>query len=435
VHLHSGRNRSRDSSVALIPLVDPTPLLFAFPWLALMLFAVLVARFPSELPDASQTVDDDRLPSVSIVVPARDEALNIVSCLRSLVDSDYPDFEVIVVDDRSTDDTAGLARSVHRGNATRVMVVEGEVLPDGWLGKPWACGQGARVASGSLLLFTDADTTHGPTLLRRAVVGLHDERADLLTLVGRQLMESFWERLVQPQIFFMMLLRFPDFERAARNGRWRDAVANGQYLLFPRESYDRLGGHEVVKDEVVEDMALAQHVKRAGMRLRIRSAESGLSTRMYRSLPDLVEGWSKNIVTGGQQSLPRGLRSIAAPVSFFAGVLLWLVAPAVLLLWLAGGHVAFGGVDLAVGGQDVMTEAARIGFDAPVLIWAAAVYALSAAHWAWFSRRMGTSAWYGLLYPLGAAVGAWIFLRSWRRGRTVVWKGREYELPPVHERA
>ena len=141
---------------------------------------------------------------------------------------------------------------------------EGAELPDDWIGKPWACHQGAAVATGDLLLFTDADTTHGPALLARAVAGLREEKADLLTVLGRQLMETFWGRLVTPQIFLAMLLRFPDFERAAKSRRWRDAIANGQYLLFTRSCYEALGGHEAGKGRVVEDHRRAQLVKGTG---------------------------------------------------------------------------------------------------------------------------------------------------------------------------
>ena len=112
----------------------------------------------------------------------------------------------------------------------------------------------------------------GPQMLTRAIAGLREDGADLMTVMGQQLMESFWERLVQPQIFLLMLFRFPDFERAAKNSRWRDAIANGQYILFPRRAYDEIGGYASVRGEVVEDMALAMLVKREGKQLRIRSA-------------------------------------------------------------------------------------------------------------------------------------------------------------------
>ena len=409
-----------------------TPFLLATPWLALLLFVRFVARVPSELPPfdeashaapfppysaaelTSPALPDTPPARVSIVVPARNEAVNIVACLRSLAASEYPDFEIVVVDDRSDDRTAELARSVPRGNAERIVVLDGQLLPPGWLGKPWACRQGAIEARGELLLFTDADTTHGPRLLARAVAGLQQEGADLLTVVGRQLMESFWERLVQPQVFLVMLLRFPDFERVARNDRWRDAIANGQFLLFRAGAYTRIGGHESVRDEVAEDLALAQRVKRAGLRLRIRSAEHDLATRMYRSLGQLVEGWSKNIVMGGLQSFPPVLRPLVPPASFFGGIGLWIVAPLVLLLRATGL-----GPDLPPG----------------LVLWAATVYGLSAVLWCWFTRAMKAPLAYGLLYPLGAAVGSFIFLRAWIRGRTVEWKGRRYRLPPLSERA
>lgn len=396
-----------------------TPLLLALPWLALVAFVLFVVREPEELPSPASAgvVSDDEAPLASVIVPARNEAENIERCLQSLARSSYPRFELIVVDDRSGDDTAALARRVDRGAARRLVVVDGEELPTGWLGKPWACWQGAQIADGDLLLFTDADTVHEPALLGRAVAGLAEERADLLTIMGRQIMETFWERLVQPQVFLTMACRFPRFERMAKNDRWRDAIANGQYLLFRRDVYDVIGGHEAVRDEVAEDLALAQHVKRAGYALRIRGASADLATRMYTSLPHLVEGWSKNIVMGGLQTFPRWMRPLVAPVSFSLGVVLWLVPPAALITSVAG----------------------RIGLvDAPGdgwLFWSVAVCALSVGLFTHFTRRMGAPAVYGLLYPLGALVGVLIFLRSWIRGRRVVWKGRSYRLPPASERA
>lgn len=391
-----------------------TPLLLALPWIVLPVLFQLVVRFPREVPEGWSSP----APRVSVVVPARNEALNIVTCLESITASTYPDFEVLVVDDRSEDLTGSLARSVDVGNARRLLVIDGEELPEGWLGKPWACLQGRRQATGDLLLFTDADTTHSEDLLRKAVAGLVEDEADLLTLTGRQLMESFWERLVQPHIFLMMLLRFPNFEKTARNRRWRDAIANGQFLLFTSQAYDRIGGHESVRDEVVEDLALAQQVKRAGLALRIRGAEHDLATRMYRSLPELVAGWSKNIATGGLQSFPRWSRPVVAPVSFVGGVGLWLVPPAVLLV--AGCQALAGWVG---------------PFGEAWVLWAASVYASSVLLWARFSHRMGVAPWYGFLYPLAGLVGSWIFLRSWVRGSRVEWKGRAYRLPPISERA
>lgn len=384
------------------------PLLLTLPWVAVVLFLLLVARPPRELPPVP--AGSAPRPFVSVIVPARDEAVNIEACVRSIAATAYASFEIVVVDDRSTDGTADIVRSLDRGNAHGLRLVAGADLPDGWLGKPWACHQGAAVAAGELLLFTDADTRHGPDLLARAVAGLGEEGADLLTVIGRQLLESFWERVVQPHIFFMMLVRFPRIERTATRGPWREAIANGQYMLFRRSAYDDVGGHESVKDEVVEDLALAQRVKRAGLRLRIRGAESELATRMYRSLAHMVEGWSKNLFTGGLQSLPPWIRIVVLPITLAMGVTLWIVPPLALL----GALVGLGGSGLVV--------------------WSATAVALSAAVWTTFVRLMGVPAGYGLLYPLGAAVGGYILARSWVRGRRVEWKGRRYLLPPLSSR-
>lgn len=381
------------------------PLLFASPWLAILAFLVLRVRLPRPLPVHAPA----STPLVSIVVPARDEAVNIGSCVGSLVCSRYPDFEVVVVDDRSADGTGELARAVGTGNARRVEVVEGADVPPGWMGKPWACWQGARVARGTVLLFTDADTVHGPDLLERAVAALQEEKADVVTVAGRQLMGSFWERLVQPQVFLSMTFRFHDLERAALRGRWRDVVANGQFMLFRREAYDALGGHEAVKGEVVEDLALAQLTVRGGLRLCVRMAEGSFATRMYRSLAELVDGWSKNIVTGGLQSMPPAVRPFVVPVSVLSGFTLWLLPP----LALAASFMGVGGESLWV--------------------WSASAVGLSLVIWMGFTARMGAPFWYGLLYPLGAAVWLAIFLRSWSRGRHVEWKGRSYVLKDLSE--
>ena len=342
---------------------------------------------------------------MSVIVPARNEAHNIGRCLASLVASDYPSFEVIVVDDGSEDDTADIVRAMATSGPVDLRLVPAGELPAGWLGKPWACHRGAEAARGELLLFTDADTRHAPDLLGRAVAGLDEDRPDLLTVIGSQLMESGWERLVQPQIFMMMLFRFPDLDRTARSASWRDAIANGQYLLFRREAYEAVGGHAAVRSEIAEDLALAQRVKRSGLRLGIRGAREGLATRMYRSLRELREGWSKNLYVGGLQTLPPWIRPLTAPLSLAAGIGLWVVPPLLLVLSLFG-H-----------GNTLL------------LVWATTVCAISFLVWSVFVREMDVPLGYALLYPVGAAVGAYIFARSWARGRRVEWKGRHYTLP------
>jgi chlorobactene glucosyltransferase len=389
-------------------------LLLVLPWIAAMLYVVAWVRLPRPLdadgPEASGSAGDGTggaLPFVSVVIPARDEAHNIERVVATVAASDYPDFEIVVVDDRSADGTAGLARAVPRGNARRILVVDGEPLPDGWLGKPWACRQGARWASGSVLLFTDADTVHGPDLLARAVSALRTSRADAVPVVGRQLMGSVWERLVQPQVFVNMVVRFRDQSRPLPPERWRDAIANGQYILLPREVYDAIGGHAAVKSEVVEDLRLAQILVRGGRTLEVRRAEESFATRMYRDLGELVRGWSKNIVLGGLQTLPPGLRPFTPPAMLLSAAALWLAPPLALVAALLG----VGGSGLAV--------------------WAVGAVGVSLLFWCLVTRRFGAPWAYGLLYPLGSAVVWYIVLRSWTGMGRVEWKGRQYRAAPA----
>lgn len=378
------------------------------PWLGFIAFLVLFVRLPRPLPGLRKSVGSPiPLPRVSVIIPARNECANIEKVLSSLAASDYPDFEIIVVDDGSDDGTGELARAVPAGNADFIRVVEGEPLPAGWLGKPWACHQGALAASGELLLFTDADTWHGPQLLRRSAVALRQDDAHMLSIAGRQLMESFWERLVQPQIFTGMLFRFRSQREPRRPDQWRSAIANGQYIFTTRRVYEEEGGHAAVKGEVVEDLRMAQRWVRRGRRVSLRMAEDSFATRMYRNLQELVDGWSKNVVLGGMATLPEGwLRRVTPVAAVVISALLWIVPPLVLLV---------GTVGLAPAG---LTD------------WAGTVVVISVLSWMLITWRMGAPPLYGLLYPLGAGVATWIFARAWLRGGSVEWKGRAYDVAP-----
>ncbi len=383
--------------------------LATLPWVLVLGFLVLRVRLPHRLPPAPDTVDGGWR-RVSVVVPARNEERNIERVVRSLAASDYPALEVVVVDDRSEDRTTEVARAVASelaGSGVEIRVVEGADLPEGWLGKPWACHQGGLAATGDYLLFTDADTRHSPGLLRRVVADLEGSRADVMSLMGRQLMETFWERIVQPQIFTSLLFRYTNVRDPHPPEKWRDAIANGQYIFFRRAVWEAIDGHAAVKGEVVEDMKMAQHLVRSGYDLEIRMAEDGFATRMYETLDELVRGWSKNVILGGTATIPPGLLRRVAPAGIFAGtVFLWLMPPALLVTGLVGAAPS-------------------------VTTWGWIVVGTSAAFWAAVSARMGVSPVYGVAYPVGAAIGAWIYLRAWIRGGNVEWKGRTYRVRGV----
>jgi chlorobactene glucosyltransferase len=378
------------------------PLLAFSPWIALVVYCLIKVRLPRRLPEVDAT--DRAGPLVSVIVPARNEGRSIRSCVESICASDYAEFEVIVVDDRSDDATLDLARSIPPNRARRVMAVEGQDLPEGWMGKPWACAQGARVAEGDLLLFTDADTVHAPELLGSAVAGMAEDESDALTLMGRQIMETFWERLVQTHMMAAIVFRFPNPGKPRPPERWRDAIANGQFILFDRAVYDEIGGHEAVKGEIVEDQRLAQILCRSGKRLAVREAEAVLATRMYRSLGELIEGWSKNMSLAARQAVPPWAGPIALPTGILVDVVMWMVPPVVLLL------------SLVRGGPSTWW------------IWSISVTAFSVIVWSVIAWRLRAPLWTGLFYPLAAGVVNYIFVRSWIRGGHIEWKGREYRV-------
>ncbi len=363
----------------------------------------LFVRVPPDLGPVPEQGREE-LPSVSVIVPARNEAPNISTLLQSLVTQEYPDFEILVVDDRSDDGTPELVKATARGNATSLRLIPGETLPHGWFGKPWACLQGARQAKGEVLLFTDADTHHGPQLLLEAVAAMEAEGADVLTLLGRQVMGSFWERLLQPQFFMLLAARYPRVGRPRSQRRWRHAIANGQYLLFRQDVYAAMGTHEVVKGEVVEDMRLAQLLVKGGWRVLVREGR-GLRTRMYHSLGGLIEGWGKNIATGALQSTARWLLPIILPLSLLVGVGLWVLPPS-LLVWA-----------LVTGTEGILLDFSILTTGFGVVYWGLGTWV------------MGANPLFGFLYPLGSMVGAFIFVRSWFRGGEIQWKGRRYEMP------
>ncbi len=335
-----------------------------------------------------------------MVVPARNESATIVTVVRSILGTTYHPIELLVVDDRSTDNTAALVTSF---SDDRLRLVAGQELPDGWYGKPWACYQGYQAAQGKILLFTDADTEHHPELLEHAVGALLMERAGLVTVSPLQRCVTFWERVVMPQIWFLLALRYhPPAVNRARNAR--DVIANGQFILVTRQAYEAAGTHAAVRHEVAEDLALAQAFLRHGQKLHFAFAERLMETRMYQNLGQLIEGWSKNIYLGGRRSFPeQPLLRALVPLMLVVAMVFWLIPPSLLAL----GWIEPGLRRLVAG-----------GFLGSIL---------SALFWMILCRQMRIPAIYGVAYPLGALMALYIIARStWRGGRKVEWRGRVY---------
>lgn len=232
-------------------------------------------------------------PTISIIVPARNEEASIATCLDSLVSQTGVTFEIIVVDDHSTDRTHEIAASFAAAHADNVRVIEAGPLPDGWTGKNNAVVTGAREAHGEWLLFTDADTAHLPGSLARALAEAQEYRADLLSYSPEQIAITFWEMAVLPVVFAELARQYPPSKVSDPNSL--EAAANGQYILIKREVYEAVGGHAAVAGEILEDVAIARAVKRAGFKIRFRYADDAVRTRMYRNFRQLREGWTKNL--------------------------------------------------------------------------------------------------------------------------------------------
>jgi chlorobactene glucosyltransferase len=275
-------------------------------------------------------------------------------------------------------------------------------LPDGWFGKQWACQTGADTARGELLLFTDADTAHGRELLTRSVNASRERGAALFTVAGRQEMETFWEKVVQPFVFAILLGRFGSLELMSRSTNPRSKIANGQFLLFTRAAYDAVGRHEGVRSHVAEDLMLAQRCAALGLPMHMVLGREHLSTRMYTSLAEIRRGWGKNVYAAGRDTMPPWLHAVARYV-YPLPALMTLLPTVLLVAALAGG---------AGGG---------------VLAAAAIAQGVTALFWLGIYRYTQLSSVWALSYPLAAIVFGWILGEAAWRGSAVTWKGRAYE--------
>jgi len=364
--------------------------LLAAPWILVLL--VILYRSATRRPRLRDYEPLFSGPLVSVIIPARNEARNIERCVRSILATQYTPIEVIVVDDRSIDGTAEI---VEPAAGKRLRLVRGDDLPEGWFGKQWAIVQGYRAAKGELLLFADADTRHEPELIPRAVRSLQSERVDLFSVMPRQEMKTFWERLIQPHVFLALETGVGSFSRVNRTRTPWSAIANGQFILTSRSAYESVGTHEAVRDTVVDDVKLAQAYVHTGKDIFLVHGEEFMLTRMYGSLREILAGWTKNLAQGAPlMAPPIALIQTLLPYLMWLPALFWIAPPVV---WVLTGW-----------------SAAMIATLVALVTWIA-IYAINRA-----------PAWYAVLYPLGAAIVAFIMIRSALRGGKIEWRGRMY---------
>jgi len=350
-------------------------------------------------------------PLISICIPARNEEGNIQACVTAILAQDYPNFELIVVDDRSVDNTPKILERiamVENLHNAHLQIIHGSDLPPGWAGKPHALYQASTACSqrSEWLCFVDADTFLAPQAVSSCYVKAVETGADLFTIMTRQITGSFWEKVVMPLVLTALSVGFSP--RKVNDPARRDAVANGQFILFRRTVYEAIGGHERVKDQIVEDKAISEQVKWNGHRLIVADGVKVAGTRMYTSLPTMWEGWTKNIYLG--------LRDHPAMLLLGAfGAFLSLVAALFLPAWPVLGWFWLQ--------HDGGWMAAAVTVESLVL-WGGLILARVQV-----AGRMGIVRWYALTTPLGAGVFAAMMLTSaWKvlSGQGVTWRGRRY---------
>lgn len=348
-------------------------------------------------------------PLISVCVPARNEETNIRACVESILAQDYPSFEIIVLDDRSTDRTLAILHELAVTDA-RLRVITGAEVPPGWVGKPHALFQASAAARGEWLCFVDADTFLAPHALSSCLARALETGADLFTIMTFQVLGSFWEKVIMPLVLTALSVGFSP--RRVNDPNRKDAIANGQFILIRRAVYDAIGGHESVKDQIVEDKALAEQVKWRGYRLIVADGSAVARTRMYTSLSEMWEGWTKNIYLGLSN------RPSLVLLGAF-GAFLLLIAALVLPLWPVLGVLWYG----AGGGVLAFTVLAE-----SLIVWAVVIAARARV-----ARGLRISPWYALTLPLGAAVfAAMMFASTWKvvSGKGVAWRGRTYTTKP-----
>jgi len=261
-------------------------------------------------------------PLISVLIPARDEEKNIATCLESLRKQDYPNFEILVLDDNSSDNTASIINSIANEDS-RISLFHGEPLPEGWAGKPFACYQLAKQANGSWLLFVDADTIHAPNMLRSVIEQALEMKPSLLSGFPHQITDSIPQKIAVPAIYFIILSLFPMWW-LKKFKKPKPSMAIGQFLLFPKEEYWRIGGHEAVKSKILEDIWLGIKVTKNGGRHLAVDLSSVVSCNMYSTLHSMWQGLTRCVYSVAEMSTIALISLLVVGYFLFLAPFYWL---------------------------------------------------------------------------------------------------------------
>jgi hopene-associated glycosyltransferase HpnB len=377
-------------------------------WLACLVWNVHNSR-ETPVVTATMTFALREHPRVSILIPARNEAAILAMTLPAFLAQDYDNYEVILADDASTDGTGELAQSFAARHPGRLRVIRIEGLPPGWIGKAHALHRAFEAADGDWVLATDADVVFHPKALRAGLWLAERQQAELVSIFAFLECGSFWEKLMMPVFGLMLASVFP--LRKINDPQSSVALASGGYILMRRETWAGLGGYEVIRGEMIDDLNTARRVKHSGRRIFVAVTRSLLRTRMYESFSEMWEGLTKNAFAAHRYSAIRSLTLIA-------GIWFTTLLPLVALVWTTFWRA------MPAGEQSP-------GMDL-VFVLALAQYFLSAALHSVLIAFYGIPWGYALLAPLGSLLYTAIALDSMLRtllGKGVSWKLRVYGRP------
>ena len=341
---------------------------------------------------------------VSIIIPARNEERGIGACVTSALSQDHPNIEVVVLNDGSTDRTGAILEEIQQQyKRLKLPESDGESLPEGWFGKPWALQRAQRYATGRWLLFVDADVVLAPEAVSRTVEYARQHKLDMVTGLGTLEMASFWERVMQPVVGGLILAG--NSLSSVNNPDKRDSnLANGQFILISRDAYDEIGRHAAVQSNILDDVGIARALVEHQKQYHCLYLDSLFRCRMYTSFGEIWEGWTKNLFAGLRYSLPN---LVLALLFTFAFSIL--------------GHLLF------VLGALRLIQIHIISLE--FMIWGTAIMVMAQLTRGLMDHRRGMNLMYGLTHAPANILVLLLLINSARRslGGTVTWKGRVYK--------
>jgi chlorobactene glucosyltransferase len=340
-------------------------------------------------------------PRISALVPANNEERNIKRCVESLLAQDYPNLEVIVVDDRSTDSTAAIARDLNLGGRS-VVVVTVKAIPPGWTGKCHALTRGVERASGEWFVFLDADSRLAPDAISRCMSLALSRGVSLLTLTPKPEIKTFWEKALQPVFLGVFAMLYPFWK--VNNPSSSVAAANGMFILIEGSAYRAVGGHASVRSLAVEDVGLAKRVKHSGFGITAVNGVELMTTRMYSNFRDILDGWTRILVASVDYGLAKTLFLLMTHV-----LISFPVTASAAAYWYFESAPRFG-----TAWRAAPFAATAIASTLTVLL---------------FLRQIGVPARYATLVPLGNLFLIPTFIAAIRRicqKSPLVWRGTVY---------